>query len=47
MFKNMETYPKSKKVTLRFAPGKYVAQLKEGEIVHEETSFELKAKNFD
>lgn len=25
MFKNGEIYPKSKKVTLRFAPGKYVA----------------------
>jgi len=47
MFKNGDTYPKSKKVTLRFKPGKYTARLLEGEIVHEESSFELKPKNFE
>lgn len=47
MFKNKESYPKSKKVTLRFAPGKYTVQLKEGSIVHEETTIELKPKNFE
>lgn len=47
MFKNKESFPKSKKVTLRFAAGKYTAQLREGDIVHEETKFELRPKNFE
>ncbi|CAL6095920.1 Hsp88-like_protein [Hexamita inflata] len=47
LFKNGEMFPKSKKVTLRFAPGKYHAFLKEGEKVHEETTFEIKPKNFE
>lgn len=47
LFKNNESFPKSKKVTLRFNPGKYTVQLKEGDVVHEETTIVLKPKNFE
>lgn len=46
LFENGESYPKSKKLTVRFQPGKYTAILQDGDDIHEKLQFEIAPKNF-
>lgn len=45
LFKNGDSFPNVRKVTLRFKPGKYTVRLQEGALVHEESAFEVAPKN--